>query len=280
MAAFTFDSIPPISAILLSIMQFDPGKPESDAARLDNLIGPDKAISARLLKVANSALYGRSGKIKTLREAITLLGLKATKNLVVMLATQAMHSKLKDPMYRRYLQEFPVLTALVAMDVCGPANRRQHAETVFLSGLLSTIGMSVVAMNKPDHYSVLLASSDRDPKMKLVELERQSYRTDHVDVGLMVCDAWKLPAEFREVMTHRNAPVQKAAAASDTVQLACLADAISRRLLVIPDPRGSGAAEQALAHSLGIPPEKMTAFGENYFTGLQDHPFYQQAVSG
>ena len=280
MAAITLQNIPPLSTILLRVMQFDPDRPESGIQQMEALIQPDKGVSARLLKVANSSFYGRSGKIKTLREAITLLGIRAVKNLVVMLTTQGMSAQLKDPIYRKYLQEYPVLTALVAMDVCGPADRRNQAEVAFLCALLNSIGMSVIAINRPDHYSVLLSSSEQSARMNLLDLERQSYRTDHGVVGLMVCEAWKLPEDFTAAIEHRNDPAAKLSVQPDIVRLVALADAIARRLLLIPEPDGSQGKETALADSLGIAPDKMDVFHGDYFAGLKEHPFYEQATGG
>lgn len=278
MAAITLESIPPLSAIVLHVMQFDPEKPDSDVQTLERIVQADKGISARLLKVANSSFYGRSGKIKTVREAITLLGLKAAKNLIVMMGTQSLAAQLKDPTYRTFLQEYPVLCALVALDLCGPAGKRPLAEQSFLCALLASIGMTVIALNRPDHYSVLLTTARTNKKMQLISLEQESYRTDHCKVGLLVCEAWKLPADFAEVMASRKRGLSDLKQTSDLVRLCMLADTVVRRLLVIPHPHGHADAEADLAASVGIAPDKLAAFDADYYEGLKEHPFHAQAM--
>ncbi|MFO1525423.1 MAG: HDOD domain-containing protein [Turneriella sp.] len=69
----------PLPTIVAQVIGFDANNPKNSAADLEKLIVPDKAISAGLLRVSNSAFYGRSGKVKILRDALAVLGIKATK---------------------------------------------------------------------------------------------------------------------------------------------------------------------------------------------------------
>jgi hypothetical protein len=68
MIQFDESKIPPLPAVAARVMQFDPGSPNSSIATLERIISPDQGISAELLRVSNSAYYGRSGSIKTLRD--------------------------------------------------------------------------------------------------------------------------------------------------------------------------------------------------------------------
>ena len=147
---FPFDQIPPLSLVVTNVIRFDPDDPNASIEHLQQIIAPDKGISAELLKIANSALYGRSGRIKTLREAITLLGVKTVKNIVLLLTTKAMNGRLNRPIFQRYLREWPILSALVALDLCGPLRLRTLREEAFLTALLHKIGMTVIALNRPE----------------------------------------------------------------------------------------------------------------------------------
>ena len=59
-------------------------------------------------------------QIKTVKDAITLLGLKKIKSLVMMLSLNIYRGNLKEKIYAKYLQRFPIVTALVALDLCRP----------------------------------------------------------------------------------------------------------------------------------------------------------------
>lgn len=67
---FPFEQIPPLSLVVTNVIRFDHADPDASIESLQQLIAPDKGITAEILKIVNSALYGRSGKIKTLKEAI------------------------------------------------------------------------------------------------------------------------------------------------------------------------------------------------------------------
>ncbi len=277
--AITLEQIPPLPAVAMNVLKMDPNDPEASIDRLVNMITPDKGISAQLLKISNSALYGRSGRIKTLKDAVTLLGLKSAKNLVLMLSTKNLSGKLKDKIYVKYLNEFPVIAALISLDLCGPAQQNAIKEEVFLAGLLHKIGMAVIALNKPDHYSVILGFSESQND-DLLQLEKESYQTNHLEVGRNVFEVWKVPETLQQVVDKQDFDPGAVGELSDLTRITLLGGAIASRLLGIPGPVVNGEREQALVSHYGLTEEQMAVFGADYLANLKEHPFYQQAVAG
>ncbi len=275
----TIEKIPPLSAVALRVMELDPEAPDSDVATMEAILKPDKGVSAELLRIANSALYGRSGRIKTLRDAIALLGLKMVKNLVILLSTTEMHSRLKSAAYRRYLQEFPVLSALLTLDVYRQLGLPDPIEEAFLGALLHRIGMALIALNKPDHYDVLLSYSEKGVG-NLLELERQSYRTDQNAVTALVCDAWKLPADLREPLMRADCGVEDIPKLSDLTRLTIVSAILAERMLSIRLMRSADEKFQKVLEFYDRPAGALDRFGPSYLAVLREHPFYQQAVKG
>ena len=76
-------NIPPLPSIAHKVLLFE-GDPVSGSSELEQIILPDKSICADILRIANSAFYARSKKVQTIRDAITLLGLKTIKNIVML----------------------------------------------------------------------------------------------------------------------------------------------------------------------------------------------------
>lgn len=185
-------NIPPLPGVVVEVMKFDHTDPDSSAADLEKIIQPDKGISSEVLRVANSAYYGRSGRIKILKDAVTLLGIKALKNLIIFLSTKAMTGKLKGAMFHRYLEEYPVLSALLAQQIAQTAKKQDIIDEAFLASLLNKIGMSILAVNKGEHYSFLIEQAEQN-SFDLKELEKSSYDTDHIELGLEAAKAWNLP---------------------------------------------------------------------------------------
>jgi HD-like signal output (HDOD) protein len=274
----TVEQIPPLSTVAMEVMQLDPNNPESSVQAMENIIKPDKGIAAELLKIANSALYGRSGRIKTLKDAIALLGLKMVKNLVLMLSTSKMQSTLKGPVYRRYLREFPVLTALLTLDLYRPLGLPDLIEEAFLTGLLHRIAMSIIAVNKAEHYSALLEFSEKGSDLR--ELEKQSYRFDQDDVAGMIGDAWKLPEELKDTLNRIDCPTEEIPELSDLGRITILAAIIAERLLMINLLRDAEAKFTAILAVYDLSPRKFDVFDMDYLDNIKEHPFYIAAVRG
>lgn len=275
----SIEQIPPLSTVALEVMQLDPDDPDASVQSMENLIKPDKGIAAELLKIANSALYGRSGRIKTLKDAIALLGLKMVKNLVLMLSTSQLGATLKGPTYRRYLQEFPVLTALLTLDLYRPLGLPALIEEAFLSALLHRIGMSIIAVNKADHYSALIEFSEKQ-NSDLRDMERDSYRFDQDQIAVMVGEAWKLPPELQDTLAQIDCPAEDVPNLSDLTRITILAAILSERLLAISLLRDAEAKFDAIIKVYDISPRKFDVFDMDYLDNLKEHPFYQAALRG
>ena len=274
----TIEHIPPLSAVALQVMRLDPQDPESSISKMEDLIKPDKGICAELLKIANSALYGRSGRMKTIRDAITLLGLKTVKNLVIMLSTKNMSGKLKNPLYRKYLHEFPVLSALTALDLCAPLNFKQMKDEAFLAALLHKIGMTVIAINKPGDYLHVLEQYEQGG-MSLAALETAAFQTTHVKVGVMVFDVWKMPASNKDVMAAHEFDADRVGEQSDIVLVVALAGLIIGELMRFPSRPENVLRKEALVKRFNITEEKIAVFNDEYLENLKEHPFYQQVIA-
>lgn len=276
---FTTEQIPPLSTVALEVMQLDPDDPDASIQSMENLIKPDKGVAAELLKIANSALYGRSGRIKTLKDAIALLGLKMVKNLVLMLSTSQLGATLKRPVYRKYLQEFPVLTALMTLDLYRPLGMPEKIEEAFLAALLHRIGMSIIAVNKADHYSALLEFCEKQDG-DLRGMERDSYRFDQDQVAVMVGEAWKLPPELKETLAQIDCEPEVVPQLSDLTRLTILSAILAERLMSISLLNKSEEKFQKIMEVYDISPRKFDVFDMDYLDNLKEHPFYQAALRG
>ena len=92
--------VPDVAAKILSIAE---DKIEISFKELENIIIVDPGLSAKILKVANSALYARQKEIKTLQMAITLLGFKNIKSLVMLVSASNVFAKFsKTRFYQLY----------------------------------------------------------------------------------------------------------------------------------------------------------------------------------
>jgi HD-like signal output (HDOD) protein len=269
-------TIPPLPTVVAQVIQFDANDPKNGPADLEKLIAPDRAISADLLRVSNSAFYGRSGKVQALKDALAVLGIKATKNLVIYLSTRTIASKYKSETFRKYLTRFPIYAGLSAQSIAQATTLKPQAEEAFLAGLLHSIGMNLLALKHEGHYSDMLAACEVN-KWNLLELEKQSYGTTHTALGRQAAVQWKLPPIFEKLM-EITVEMDTAKLAEPMEKITYAAAVVAAVLVGIPVSEKAKQNAQQLYNGLGGSGELMARFAsEEAAKKIQQHPFTQLA---
>lgn len=259
----------------MEVMKYDTESPDASASEVESMIAPDRGICSEILRVANSAYYGRSGRVKIMRDAITLLGLKALKNLIIFISTRQIATDLKSPVFKKYLTEYPVLAALIAQDLAPRWKHPELAEEAFLSGLLYNIGMSILALNKGDHYSFLIEQSEKN-QFDLRELERSSYGTDHAQAGKEAAQQWNLPDTLQASIELTPTTLN---GSNELGKITVVSAALGRVGAGIPVDKDSRTAVQNIYKETGDqadPFEKIV--NEQALQRYRSHPYYQMAA--
>ncbi|MFZ5629468.1 MAG: HDOD domain-containing protein [Spirochaetota bacterium] len=271
-------AIPPLPTVVAQVIRFDANDPKNGAAELEQLIIPDKAIGADLLRVSNSAFYGRSGKVKALKDALAVLGIKATKNLVVYLSTRTMAPSYKSEAFRRYLTRFPIFAALTAQNIALATSLKSRADEAFLAALLHSIGMNIMALQKGGHYSDMIDACEKN-KWDLLKLEKQSYGMTHTELGKRAAETWKLPPVFLRLM--EISPASEPAQLTEAVeQLTYTAAIVSAVLVAIPVGDSAKKSAQDFYATLGGNGDLFARHASpDALQRLQNHPFAQLAMT-
>lgn len=193
---------PPGVALQIIDLAQDPNATLSDTAQVISL---DPALSARLLRVANSPLYATRRRVGTLAQAMTMLGVNATLSLA--LGFSLIHglrgrngtAELQERVWRR-----SVLAALAAR-ILGQRVGVGRMETLMLAGLLQDIGRLALLQTLSEGYAALCAkASDNDG---LLALERAAYGDDHAEVGAWLAQQWNLPDYLAEAIACSESDV-------------------------------------------------------------------------
>jgi len=278
MIQFDESKIPPLPAVAARVMQFDPGSPNSSIATLERIISPDQGISAELLRVSNSAYYGRSGSIKTLRDAITLLGLKTVKSMVMLICTRTFTQKIRGDLLRKYCIEFPIVTALLCIDNARAANHKDLQEESFLCGLLHRIGMTMLAVEKKSEYAELIARAEKEGA-SLVDLEKDAFGMTHDDINALVIQKWNLPEITVRGILDCEFPAEATNQVSHHAKITALSRTIASQLLDIPRPPAEMERANAVIKAYGLKADLFSHYTPDYFDLLKENPFYQSAVA-
>ncbi len=268
--------IPPLSAVTFEVMRFNPEGETADSSGLERIIKPDEGICSEILRVANSSFYGRSGRVTSLKDAVTLIGLKSSRNLIILLSTRAMNAGLKGATFSRHLNEFSVTCALVASDLCQKLKLEHYKEEAFIGALLHKIGMTVFALNKRKEYADLLREVE-ESFSDLTEVERRRFKIDHVEVGRRIMERWKLPEQFQDVIANHNFAPEQMETVSDLVKITSLASLTSREMMGILLPMNDLNKKARLTGYFNAG-DTMQQFDAKYFEKIKQHSFYKVAV--
>lgn len=179
--------------------------PEGSVTEVARLLSSDPALSAHLLRVVNSPLYGFSRRVETVSRAVTVLGLNQVHDLVLAttLSTSLAGIRPAHLDMTRFWRS-SVLCALAARQIgrsCGVAN----SERLFVVGLLADLGHLVMHQTVP----VLAANARKLSESSgeaLDEAERLVVGCDHAEVTATLLEHWGLPAPFVAIVAAQTNP--------------------------------------------------------------------------
>lgn len=181
--------------------------PDATIADISAVISQDPALTARLLKVANSPLFGLSKKIETVSRAMMILGTQQVRDLA--LATSAMSTF--DDIANEFItmEEFwrhSLACGLVARRLVGHA-KPMHTESVFVAGLLHDIGRLIIFNRIPFQAKQVLNLMGNTPAFHdSYEAEKKILGFDHAEVGGELIKQWQLPQILYESIAYHHQP--------------------------------------------------------------------------
>lgn len=179
-------SPPGVAAEIIQLAQ-NPNVELEDVA--EKLI-QDPALSAKILRIANSPLYAQRRKSTNLRQALILLGLNATVTLSLSfsLLTSLRKDKMNSVDYSHYWRRSLLAGAAsrAMSDVVAP-----QGEELFLAALLQDIGMLVLDRAMPDFYGSYTGAPNHHEG--LCAFEKEKIDTDHAQVGAWLLETWNIP---------------------------------------------------------------------------------------
>ena len=181
--------------------------PASSANDISREIGLDAALTARLLRVANSAAYGHAGKIGTLPRAVAILGMRQVRDLAVGLtAIRAFDGISNELVTMDSFWRHSVLCAVAAGQIAARGPRKVD-NCSFVAGLLHDIGQLVLFSQAADlGRRALLMSVDSIDDLEVFRCEREVMGFDHAAVGGTLARKWGLPRALQECIEFHHEP--------------------------------------------------------------------------
>lgn len=176
-----------------------------DSRRLAGLVSSDPGLSAELLRIANSPYYGLGREVRSAAQAITVLGHKALRNLVLSLSV-------RDVLRRNAIPDFEIESFWEDVLRCAAAARSlgravgADPDECFTVGLLSDFGLLALFHLRPERALQWPQLRTLDPEARRAQ-ESARFGASHDDVAAALARAWALPADLVSVLAHHHDPV-------------------------------------------------------------------------
>ena len=201
-----------------------------------SLIESDMALASSVMKAVNSSLYGLKGRVQSVQQAVTYLGLREVVAITFEMGLRAAFPPAPElePLWQRAAQRGALMSRLaqrLALD----------AWAAHSAGLFEECGKAVLFRHASDHYRSMLRAASDDAE--LVQLEHTGFGVSHDALGAALCESWGLGATA-------VASVRVHVVAQATLQL------------VLAPERRSVAALSVLVHALMHAPDTAEAVAQ------------------
>jgi len=173
---------------------------------LSDLIEKDTVLAGNILRVVNSALYGRRGTITSVRHGVALLGVNKLRNTVLGMSIARMWARVKTPggWSTKHFNLHSVAVAVLS-DLLAQKIGVSFAEGAFVGGLLHDLGRLLIAVALGDEYAEITALYAANEK-SLPECEREVLGFDHAEVSALALAAWNLPEPVQTAVRFHHRP--------------------------------------------------------------------------
>jgi diguanylate cyclase (GGDEF)-like protein len=198
-ASLNFPSPPAIAQQIIALAR----DPSADISQVAAAVSRDPALAAKLLRVANSALYSRQRKSANLRQALIVLGLQGATTLALGFSLVGTYTGLESNGvdYDRYWRR-AILSASAAR-CFGALQNTSALDDIFLAALLQDIAILGIDRAAPDFYRDLPRNARH---REFAEHETARLGIDHAELGAWLLGYWKLPELLCRAVALSHAP--------------------------------------------------------------------------
>lgn len=177
----------------------------ASADEFATVIAHDPGLTARLLKLVNSAYYGLPSKIDTISRALTVVGMHELTNLVYSICAIKTFSKVSsDVTNMNTFWRHGIYTGIAAREIAMQTNCL-HPERLFVAGLLHDIGSLAINRKYPEVAEQTISASEGNEQY-LVQLEKEQLGFNHAELGALMFESWHLPEATCRAIQFHHAP--------------------------------------------------------------------------
>lgn len=197
-------SIPPQPQIMVDL-QMEQMSPDCSIVRIAELISHDVGLSGSILKTVNSSFFRHSNTITSVKQAVSLLGIKSVINIVNALSIRGELSDEAIVAMGRFwdsANDVAMAAALIAKHI-----GYHSPDEAYTLGLFHNAGIPLLMRRFANYLDVTQQGyASTGPTRRVIDIENEKYNTNHAVLGYYVAKSWKLPDYLcSAIAEHHNA---------------------------------------------------------------------------
>ena len=208
--------LPPFHPAAMKLLTIS-GESETAISEFERAFKSDPALTADLLMVANSSVFGFRARVDNIRHALTLLGMERVRSLGFTIAMSFYVRNVPSKDDVRKIWEHSTATAIIA-DVLG---RLSGSPGIYTAGLVHDLGRLGLVLSVGKRYSEVLSKEFADIT-ESIQLEKALFGVDHCEAGALVARTWGFPETLQMSMGNHHEPPPEKGPAPDLIRTACL----------------------------------------------------------
>jgi HD-like signal output (HDOD) protein len=188
-------AVPEIVAEVLRVTQ----DPSSDLNTVGEIVERDPALTAKILRISNSAYYGLKQHVGTLKLALVVLGITEVRNIVLGVSVfDALQDQSIDPTMARDVYGHCLVTGSLAKKLFMRLGLNSHGEA-FVCGVLHDMGKLLLVRKIKDGYIKLLKVTKGSSK-DLCRIEKEAFGFTHADAAAAIAELWDFPKPLTDAL--------------------------------------------------------------------------------
>lgn len=220
-------SVPQVVVRFLEITQ----DPQFDYGKLVDLLASDPGMTGEILRLANSALFGVSRQITSIRQAMTLLGVRRIRSLVLARYLISVVNDRSTVLDVRYFWRRSLTSAALAAKLARHRLASLQEET-FIAALLADVGIVLMAKTLGEDYQPIGDRYVPGGVDDTTSLENEQFGATHGEVTALLLDRWQLPALITDTVKyhHGEPPADTEPNVGTMVRLVSASDRLAKHL--------------------------------------------------
>lgn len=237
-------NLAPLPTVVLQAMKLADSA-NANSADLVRVISTDPALSARIIRIVNSAFYAVRTPVTSLNTAVSVLGFGAIKNIALAASLTRSFRGVKDIEFDpRALWKHSVAVGAAAQQIA-VRTRSMDASDAFLAGLMHDIGVIVELQLSKIQFMGVIKETEGNTTLRFRDAEMDFFGASHEAYGEALAIAWQFPTNIRQVCGFHHRPSEALDSARLITNIVHVADIIAAQAGVgftrtveasLPDP--------------------------------------------